>query len=197
MDTRRRRDGDTRHTRRDIPEEEITKRRAALTPDSVATLCYTSGTIGKPKGCVLTHANLHPEAADTVELLHPVFRAVTGQTASTLLFLPLAHILGRTLQIACPTACIELGHCPSVKPDELRPEPGGLRPTFLVGVPYLFEKIHHTGRATAEKIGRGASFDRAHRIGVRFAEAYLAAFLGTGKHAVAAAYAAEIEALYA
>ncbi|MDQ1007149.1 long-chain acyl-CoA synthetase [Streptomyces sp. V4I23] len=166
---------------RDVPDEEITKRRATLTPDSIATLCYTSGTTGKPKGCVLTHANLHAEAANTVELLHPVFRAVTGQTASTLLFLPLAHILGRTLQIACLMARIELGHCPSIKPDELRPELRSFRPTFLVGVPYLFEKIHDTGRATAEKIGRGASFDRAHRIGVRFAEEYLAAFLGTGK----------------
>ncbi|MGW0699736.1 AMP-dependent synthetase/ligase [Streptomyces sp. NPDC002867] len=166
---------------RDVPDEEITKRRAALTPDSIATLCYTSGTTGKPKGCVLTHENLHAEAANTVELLHPVFRAVTGQTASTLLFLPLAHILGRTLQIACLMARIELGHCPSIKPDELRPELRSFRPTFLVGVPYLFEKIHGTGRATAERIGRGASFDRAHRIGVRFAEAYLAAFLGTGK----------------
>ncbi|NWF29372.1 long-chain fatty acid--CoA ligase [Streptomyces sp. PKU-EA00015] len=166
---------------RDVPDEEITKRRAALTPDSIATLCYTSGTTGKPKGCVLTHANLHAEVTNTVELLHPVFRAVTGQTASTLLFLPLAHILGRTLQIACLTARIELGHCPGIKPDELRPELRSFRPTFLVGVPYLFEKIHDTGRATAEKIGRGASFDRAHRIGVRFAEAYLAAFLGTGK----------------
>ncbi|MEU0368748.1 AMP-dependent synthetase/ligase [Streptomyces sp. NPDC006283] len=163
-----------------IPDEEITARRAALTPDSVATLCYTSGTTGQPKGCVLTHGNLHAEASNTVELLHPVFQAVTGQTASTLLFLPLAHILGRTIQIACLMARIELGHCPSIKPDELRPELQSFRPTFLVGVPYLFEKIHDTGRATAEKIGRGASFDRAHRIGVRFAEAYLAKFLGTG-----------------
>ncbi|MBT2364473.1 long-chain fatty acid--CoA ligase [Streptomyces sp. ISL-10] len=166
---------------RNVPDEEITKRRAALTPDTVATLCYTSGTTGKPKGCVLTHANLHAEAANTVELLHPVFQAVTGQAASTLLFLPLAHILGRTIQIACLMARIELGHCPSIKPDELRPELRRFRPTFVVGVPYLFEKIHDTGRATAEKIGRGASFDRAHRIGVRFAEAYLARFLGTGR----------------
>jgi long-chain acyl-CoA synthetase len=155
---------------RDVPDEEITKRRAALTPDTIATLCYTSGTTGKPKGCVLTHANLHAQAANTVELLHPVFQAVTGQTASTLLFLPLAHILGRSIQIACLTARIELGHCPSIKPDELRPELRSFRPTFLVGVPYLFEKIHDTGRAPAEKIGP-----------VRFAEAYLAAFLGTGK----------------
>ncbi|MEU1704017.1 AMP-binding protein [Streptomyces sp. NPDC005706] len=175
---------------RDLGDDEVTKRRAALTPDTIATLCYTSGTTGRPKGCVLTHANLHAEAANTVELLHPVFQAVTGQTASTLLFLPLAHILGRTLQLACLMARIETGHFPSVKPDELRPALREFRPTFLVGVPYLFEKIHDTGRATAEKIGRGASFDRAERVAVRFAEAYLRKFLGTGKGPGPGLYAA-------
>ncbi|MFF4500030.1 AMP-dependent synthetase/ligase [Streptomyces sp. NPDC001401] len=175
---------------RDIPDEEVAKRRSALIPDTIATICYTSGTTGKPKGCVLTHANLHAEAANTVELLHPIFKEVTRQVASTLLFLPLAHILGRTLQIACLMARIEIGHCPSIKPDELRPALKEFRPTFLVGVPYLFEKIHDTGRATAEKIGRGASFDRADRIGVRFGEAYLNKFLETGKGPTPALYAA-------
>ncbi|MDK1348879.1 AMP-binding protein [Streptomyces sp. 378] len=165
---------------RDVPDEEVTKRRTALTPDVTATLCYTSGTTGRPKGCVLTHANLHAEAANTVELLHPLFKEVTGETASTLLFLPLAHILGRTLQIACLMGRIEIGHCPSIKPDELRPALRAFRPTFLVGVPYLFEKIHDTGRATAEKLGRGASFDRAHRIAVRFGAAHMNRFLGKG-----------------
>ncbi|WP_031106159.1 AMP-dependent synthetase/ligase [Streptomyces sp. NRRL S-146] len=165
---------------RDITDEEVTKRRTALTPGTTATLCYTSGTTGRPKGCVLTHANLHAEAANTVELLHPLFKEVTGETASTLLFLPLAHILGRTLQIACLMARIEIGHCPSIKPDELRPALRAFRPTFLVGVPYLFEKIHDTGRATAEKLGRGASFERAHRIAVRFGTAHMDKFLGKG-----------------
>ncbi|GAA2657274.1 AMP-dependent synthetase/ligase [Streptomyces aculeolatus] len=166
---------------RDVPDQEIAKRRAALTPDTIATLCYTSGTTGRPKGCVLTHGNLHAEAANSVELLHPIFKEVTGQTASTLLFLPLAHILGRAIQIACLSARIEIGHWPSIKPDELRPEFKVFRPTFLVGVPYLFEKIHHTGREMAEKLGRGSSFDRADRIAVRFGEAHLNRFLGTGK----------------
>jgi long-chain acyl-CoA synthetase len=163
-----------------IPDEEVTARRTALRPGTVATVCYTSGTTGRPKGCVLTHGNLLAEAANTVELLHPVFQAVTGQTASTLLFLPLAHILGRTIQVSCLLARIELGHCPSIKPDELRPELKAFRPTFVVGVPYLFEKIHDTGRATAERLGRGASFDRADRIAVRYGTAALQEYLGTG-----------------
>ncbi|MFE9390758.1 AMP-dependent synthetase/ligase [Streptomyces sp. NPDC006784] len=166
---------------REIPDGELTRRRAALGPETVATLCYTSGTTGRPKGCMLSHGNLHAEAANTVELLHPIFKEVTGQTAATLLFLPLAHILGRTLQIACLTARIEFGHWPSIKPAELRPEMRAFRPTFIVGVPYLFEKIHDTGRETAERLGRGSSFERADRIAVRFGEADLARFLGTGK----------------
>ncbi|MEU1008499.1 long-chain fatty acid--CoA ligase [Streptomyces sp. NPDC005890] len=175
---------------RDLPDDDLAKRRGALTPDTIATLCYTSGTTGRPKGCVLTHANLHAEAANTVELMHPVFQAVTGRSASTLLFLPVAHILGRTLQLACLMARIETGHFPSVRPDELRPALKEFRPTFLVGVPYLFEKIHDTGRATAEKIGRAASFDRAERIAVRFGEAHLRKFLGTGKGPGPGLYAA-------
>ncbi|MGK5531854.1 AMP-dependent synthetase/ligase [Streptomyces sp. URMC 129] len=165
---------------RDVADTEVTERRTGLSPETIATLVYTSGTTGRPKGCVLTHANLHAEAANVVELLNPVFETVTKQTASTLLFLPLAHILGRTIQIACLSGRIEIGHCPSIKPDELRPELAAFKPTFLVGVPYLFEKIHDTGRATAEKIGRGSSFERADRIAVKYGEASLAKYLGTG-----------------
>ncbi|MGW8380814.1 AMP-dependent synthetase/ligase [Streptomyces sp. ODS28] len=165
---------------REVSDEEVDKRRSALTPDTIATVCYTSGTTGRPKGCVLTHGNLLAEAGNTIELLHPVFTEITGQEASTLLFLPLAHVLGRTIQISCMRARIEFGHCPSIKPDELRPELKSFRPTFVVGVPYLFEKIHDTGRAMAEKMGRGSSFDRADGIAVRYAEALLGNLHGTG-----------------
>ncbi|MFG2022776.1 AMP-dependent synthetase/ligase [Streptomyces sp. NPDC048825] len=175
---------------RNIPDEEIIKRREDLTSGTPATICYTSGTTGQPKGCVLTHANLYAEAANTVELLHPIFKEITGEVASTLLFLPLAHILGRTIQIACLMARIELGHFPSITPNELRPALREFGPTFLVGVPYLFEKIHATGRATAERIGRGASFDRADRIAVRFGEAHLNRFLGRGQGPNPGLYAA-------
>lgn len=175
---------------RGIPDEEIIKRREATTPDTPATICYTSGTTGQPKGCVLTHANLHAEAANTVELLHPIFKEITGQVASTLLFLPLAHILGRTIQIACLMARIELGHFPSITPNELRPALREFGPTFLVGVPYLFEKIHATCRATAERIGRAASFERADRIAVRFGEAHLNRFLDRGQGPNPGLYAA-------
>ncbi|WP_103504481.1 long-chain fatty acid--CoA ligase [Streptomyces sp. SM14] len=164
-----------------LDDAEITARRAAVTPEDVATICYTSGTTGRPKGCVLTHTALHAEAAATIGLLLPVFEEITGQRASTLLFLPLAHILGRTIQLSCLMARVEVGHCPSIKPDDLRPELAAFRPTFVVGVPYLFEKIHDTARATAERMGRGASFERAHRIATRFGQTELDAYLGRGR----------------
>ncbi|HZR55102.1 MAG TPA: AMP-dependent synthetase/ligase [Streptosporangiaceae bacterium] len=165
---------------RRVPDTEIEQRIARLRPDSVATICYTSGTTGNPKGCALTHGNLHAEAANTIDLMYPVFTAATGQQASTLLFLPLAHILGRAIQIACLRARIEIGHSASVKPDDLRPLMKSFRPTFVVGVPYLFEKIRDAGRETAERMHRGSSFDRAERVAIRYGAAHLRRYLGAG-----------------
>ncbi|WP_052850560.1 AMP-dependent synthetase/ligase [Streptomyces avicenniae] len=166
---------------RATPEADVTARRAALTPDTPATVVYTSGTTGRPKGCVLTHANLHAETENLVALLTPVFGEVTGQTPRTLLFLPLAHVLGRTIHLACLSARIETAHWPSLRPEELRAELASFRPTFVVGVPYLFEKIHAMARAQAERMGRAASFDRAERVATAYAAARLRAHAGTGR----------------
>lgn len=163
-----------------VAHTDVARRRDSLGPETVATLVYTSGTTGRPKGCVITHGNFHTEAANLVELLKPVFEELTGQTPTTLLFLPLAHILGRVLQVACLHARIVVGHCPSIQPEELRPELESFQPTFILGVPYLFEKVHDTARATAERMGRGASFERADRIAVSYGQRRLESYLGTG-----------------
>lgn len=73
---------------KDIPDAAVTARRASLEPDTPATLIYTSGTTGRPKGCVLTHGNFFAEVDNAIELLHPVFKSVSKDPASTLLFLP-------------------------------------------------------------------------------------------------------------
>ncbi|MFD8594967.1 AMP-dependent synthetase/ligase [Kitasatospora sp. NPDC059646] len=168
---------------RAVPDAELTRRREALGPDSEATLIYTSGTTGRPKGCLLTHANFLTEAANCHAMLEPVFSAATGEEPSTLLFLPLAHVLGRMIQVTCVYGRIRIGHSPSLKPDELRPDLAAFGATFLVGVPYLFEKIHQLGRAEAQAKGAARVFDRAAAVAVRYARAELAALAGEGPHA--------------
>ncbi len=166
---------------RGVSDEEVTKRRTALTPDTVATLCYTSGTTGRPKGCVLTHANLHAEAANTVELLHPIFKEVTGQTASTLLFPaprphPRPHHPDRLSAGPHRDRPLPEHQARRAAPraEDVPPDLPGRRP-----VP-LREDPRHGPRDRRED-RRGASFDRAHHLAVRFGVAHLERFLGRGK----------------
>ncbi|MQY13425.1 Long-chain-fatty-acid--CoA ligase FadD15 [Streptomyces sp. RB5] len=156
---------------RHIPDAEVHARRTALTPDSVATVMYTSGTTGTPKGCVATHANFLAEVDNAIELLHPVFRAPSREPAATLLFLPLSHVLGRMTAVGALRARVRLGHAPSMTTEDLIADLRGFRPTFLVAIPYVLEKVFNSARATAERMGRAASFDRASRVAERYGEA--------------------------
>ncbi|MFH8668421.1 AMP-dependent synthetase/ligase [Streptomyces anulatus] len=165
---------------KDIPDAAVTARRASLEPDTPATLIYTSGTTGRPKGCALTHGNFFAEVDNAIELLHPVFKSVSKDPASTLLFLPLSHVFGRMVAIGCMRARVRLGHAPSIRTEELLADLAGFRPTFLLAIPYVLEKVYNTGRATAEKMGRASSFDRAARIAQRYGKAVEAAEHGTG-----------------
>ncbi|RST23099.1 long-chain fatty acid--CoA ligase, partial [Streptomyces sp. WAC04770] len=163
-----------------IPDEAVAERRAGLEPDTPATLIYTSGTTGRPKGCVNTHGNFFAEVDNAIELLHPVFKSVSKDPASTLLFLPLSHVFGRMVAIGCMRARVRLGHAPSIQTEDLLADLAGFRPTFLLAIPYVLEKVYNTGRATAEKMGRASSFDRAARIAQRYGKAVEAAEHGTG-----------------
>lgn len=165
---------------RDVPDQEVAVRRGVLGPDTLATLIYTSGTTGRPKGCALTHGNFFAEIDNAIELLHPIFRAKTSDAASMLLFLPLSHVFGRMVAVACLRARVRLGHAPSLRTEDLLADLASFRPTYLLAIPYVLEKVFNTGRATAEKMGRGASFDRAARIACRYGEAVEAKQHGTG-----------------
>ncbi|MFJ5129424.1 AMP-dependent synthetase/ligase [Streptomyces sp. NPDC088555] len=165
---------------RDVSDDTVAARRATLEPETPATLIYTSGTTGRPKGCVLSHGNFFAEVDNAIELLHPVFKSVSEYPASTLLFLPLSHVFGRMVAIGCLRARVRLGHAPSIRTDDLLADLAGFRPSFLLAIPYVLEKVYNTGRATAEKMGRASSFDRAARIAQRYGEAVEAAEHGTG-----------------
>ncbi|MFF5921683.1 AMP-dependent synthetase/ligase [Streptomyces flavochromogenes] len=151
-------------------DEAVTARRGLLTPETLATLIYTSGTTGRPKGCALTHANFFAEVDNAVRLLHPVFVSEHKDPAATLLFLPLSHVFGRMVAIGCMRARVRVGHAPSVEGQELLDDLAGFRPTFLLAIPYVLEKVFNSARATAERGGKAASFDRAARVARRYGQ---------------------------
>ncbi|MFD3998013.1 AMP-dependent synthetase/ligase [Streptomyces sp. NPDC058583] len=151
-----------------VADEAVTARRGLLTPETLATLIYTSGTTGRPKGCALTHANFFAEVDNAVRLLHPVFVSENKDPAATLLFLPLSHVFGRMVAIGCMRARVRVGHAPSVEGQELLDDLAGFRPTFLLAIPYVLEKVFNSARATAERGGKAASFDRAARVARRY-----------------------------
>ncbi|MET9966085.1 AMP-dependent synthetase/ligase [Streptomyces sp. NPDC006356] len=165
---------------RQQPDGEVSVRRGMLVPDTLATLIYTSGTTGRPKGCALTHGNFFAEVDNAIELLYPVFKARTSEEASVLLFLPMSHVFGRMVAVACIRARVRLGHAPSLKAEDLLPDLAAFRPTCLLTIPYMLEKVFNSARAKAETGGRVSSFDRAASVAERYGEALEARAAGTG-----------------
>uniref|UniRef100_A0AAU2JWP2 Acyl-CoA synthetase n=1 Tax=Streptomyces sp. NBC_00049 TaxID=2903617 RepID=A0AAU2JWP2_9ACTN len=163
-----------------VGEDVVHRHRGAVTPDATATVIYTSGTTGRPKGCVLTHANFMYETDTLVARWESVFQARQGEQPSTLLFLPLAHVFGRMVEVAAVRARVKLGHQPVLTAAELMPDLAAFRPTFVLGVPHVFEKIFAAARRKAEAEGRSGPFDRAVETAVRYAEAREQKAFGTG-----------------
>ncbi|WP_128981506.1 AMP-dependent synthetase/ligase [Streptomyces roseicoloratus] len=155
----------------DIDEDVVQRHRRAVTPESVATVIYTSGTTGRPKGCVITHANFMFETEMLVGRWESVFHSRPGDEASTLLFLPLAHVFGRMVEVAAVRTGVKLGHQPVLAATELLPDLRAFRPTFVLAVPYVFEKVFNAARRKAEAEGRRGPFDKAVEVAVRYAEA--------------------------
>jgi long-chain acyl-CoA synthetase len=143
-------------------EAQVDERRRAVRADDTATIIYTSGTTGRPKGCVLTHANLLYDARAAIAALREIF----GENASTVLFLPLAHVFARVIQVACVEHGVRLAHTAEL--DRLPDHLAALRPTFLLSVPRVLEKVHSRAQQRAQAQRRGRVFERAEQVAVRY-----------------------------
>jgi long-chain acyl-CoA synthetase len=150
-----------------IGDDEIDRRRNALTPASLATLIYTSGTTGKPKGVQLSHANFLSECGNVVQGASELFLKPGG---STLLFLPVAHVFGRMVQIGSISAGLHMAHC-SDPVGRLPMDLASFKPTFMLAVPRIFEKIYNGAEAKAEAAGKGDIFRKAAAVAIAYSEA--------------------------
>jgi long-chain acyl-CoA synthetase len=149
-----------------ISDEEIENRRSQLKPDTLATLIYTSGTTGQPKGVQLTHGNFLSECGNVVQGAADLFLKDGG---STLLFLPVAHVFGRMVQIGSISAGLHMAHCgdPATR---LPLDLASFKPTFVLAVPRIFEKVYNGAEAKAEAAGKGDIFRKAAAVAVAYSE---------------------------
>jgi long-chain acyl-CoA synthetase len=150
-----------------ISDDEIDRRRNSLVPDTLATLIYTSGTTGKPKGVSLTHGNFLSECGNVVQGAADLFLKPGG---STLLFLPVAHVFGRMVQIGAIASGLHMAHC-SDPVGRLSADLASFKPTFVLAVPRIFEKIYNGAEAKAEAAGKGDIFRKAAAVAIAYSEA--------------------------
>jgi long-chain acyl-CoA synthetase len=148
-----------------VSDAEVHERRRSRGASDLATLVYTSGTTGKPKGCELTHHNLLAE----VRAAAGAFPELMEPGNSLLVFLPLAHVLARALALSCLSSRITMGHTPDVK--NLLTDLAEFRPTFVVAVPRVFEKVYNTAKQQARSGGKGRIFDAAEASAVAYSRA--------------------------
>jgi len=151
----------------EVPESTVAERAGSRGAADVATIIYTSGTTGRPKGCELTHGNLL--AAVRNAFLGPLSAVHAAENASTLLFLPLAHVFARVIEVGTLEAGIVLGHCADMA--NLLPELASFKPTFVLAVPRVFEKVYNGAEARALADGKGKIFARATQTAVLYSHA--------------------------
>ena len=150
----------------EVPDEEIARRRALATQDDLATVIYTSGTTGRPKGAELTHRNFAQLAANAIVEVPEVFASEHGRT---LLFLPLAHVFARFIEVLAISSGTVLGHAPSLK--TLVDDLGAFKPTYLLAVPRVFEKVYNGAEQKAAAGGKLKIFHWAAATAIEWSRA--------------------------
>lgn len=158
-----------------VMDNELERQRSAANLASVASIVYTSGTTGKPKGCEITHGNFVLVARNVIPFLPEL---LMKEGARTLMFLPLAHVLARAVQVVCLTAGITLGH--SAGASGLMADLGSFKPTFLLAVPRIFEKVYAGANHKAAMSGKSALFTAASATAVQYSTAVDLAARGEG-----------------
>ncbi|MET4590028.1 long-chain fatty acid--CoA ligase [Arthrobacter sp. 754] len=146
-----------------VTDAELERHRSAAGLDDVASLVYTSGTTGHPKGCEITHGNFALVAANVVAFLPELLKQ---ENARTLMFLPLAHVLARAVQVVCLHAGTTLGHVAS--PAALVEDLAAFKPTFLLAVPRIFEKVRASAGHQAAMTGKSRIFGAASAAAIRY-----------------------------
>ncbi|TNC28965.1 AMP-dependent synthetase/ligase [Amycolatopsis alkalitolerans] len=148
-----------------VADDVVHERRRGVGAGELASIVYTSGTTGRPKGVELTHRNLLAEIRADIN----AFPQLMDAGNSLLLFLPLAHVLARAIALTAIAARVTLGHTPDVK--NLVADLGTFRPTFVVAVPRVFEKVYNTAKQKAHGEGKGRIFDLAESVAVQYSQA--------------------------
>ena len=133
--------------------------------DSLATIIYTSGTTGRPKGCELTHDNFLGLAENAVAKLGDV---LGKDDAATLLFLPLAHVFARFIEVLAVVSGARMGHSADIA--NILDDFQAFRPTFILAVPRVFEKIYNKANEQATADGKGKIFAKAADTAIAWSE---------------------------
>jgi len=149
-----------------VDPAELERRRSGVGPEHLATLIYTSGTTGQPKGCMLTHGNFLFELGVAVHELDDLFQI---EGASTLLFLPMAHVFARIIEVGCVKAGVRMGHSAGIK--NLAEDLREFGPTFVLAVPRVLEALFNVASQQAHSEGRGKAFDAAAATAIAYSQA--------------------------
>ena len=150
---------------REVPDSAVDERINSLGPEDLMTLIYTSGTTGNPKGVTFTHGNFISECSNVVLYARVEFLKPGG---STLLFLPIAHVFGRMIQFGAIHAGLHLAHCGDIT--RLPQDLATFKPTLVLAVPRIFEKVYNSAENKAQEAGKSKLFKKAVDTAVEYSE---------------------------